>query len=406
MAPYIRRAGSSPVMLSEKKLFVIGPTESLLTKRGDRFPAFAKFAVAEGFSVTFLTSNFDHAEKRWFSSDEIAHAKSSAPYNLRVFRVLGYFSNVSARRVISNFLFSLCCFFYLVCRYRSGDTIFIPSRPVEIIFFSSLIGRLRGAKVVVDIQDIWPDMLISNSYRKRKIFEIYCNFYLKRSLPYIKRYINVAPAFVGWLQRYSSSATSTFVPLGYDSTRWGEVVDESEYKSESHVRLRIGCVAMLQKQIDVLPFVKAIRGMENVELVIIGEDGQGERYHEVSEWLTGHQVTNVRFLGRLSRDRVVKELSSCNVGLVPMISNSIPNKVFDYIGAGLPQIVLGDNDAAELIVQNGLGWQVDFDSRAISTLLMELSPDRIRAKRTSVLENRLRFSRENLQRKILEVVDA
>ena len=65
----------------------------------------AKFFVKEGENVVYFTSNFYHGEKRFFSKQEVNEAVESSDYRLKVLSVLGYYSNISVRRVISNFLF-------------------------------------------------------------------------------------------------------------------------------------------------------------------------------------------------------------------------------------------------------------------------------------------------------------
>ena len=119
----------------KSKLYLIGPTESILTKRGNRFPNMADFFVEENEEVVYYTSNFYHAEKRFFSKQEIDEATKDLGYRVKVLNVLGYYSNTSPRRVISNFLFSFELFWALLFIVGRHDRILLPSRPVELIFF-------------------------------------------------------------------------------------------------------------------------------------------------------------------------------------------------------------------------------------------------------------------------------
>ena len=145
--------------MKTSKLYFIGPTESILTKRGNRFPNMAKFFVEEEEGVIYYTSDFYHAEKRFFSKEEINEAATNLGYKLNVLSVLGYYSNVSPRRVISNFIFSIRLFFILLFKVSKHDKIILPSRPVELIFFMAVLKKIIGVKIYLDIQDIWPDAL-------------------------------------------------------------------------------------------------------------------------------------------------------------------------------------------------------------------------------------------------------
>ena len=262
------------------KVFVVGPTESLLTRRGNRHPALARFLVDRGYPLEYVTSDFYHAEKRWFSSDEIEQARGQAPYKLTVMHCLGYRTNISLRRVLSNILLSLKFFFYLLPRVNRNTVLILPSRPVEMIFAAALLRILRRTSVALDIQDIWPDMLVVRSRLKRFLFTLYCNAYLYAALRFIDKFFHVAPSFVDWLHRYHPKGKSTFVPLGFDADRWPNSPSREEEPRTGPIRL--GCVSQLTFQFDIMPELQAIDSRRNFQLTVIGEDGSGERYREVS----------------------------------------------------------------------------------------------------------------------------
>ena len=67
----------------------------------------AKFFVEIGEDIIYYTSNYYHAEKRFFSEKEISDVKETLDYDLKVLKVLGYESNVSPKRVLNNIFFSL-----------------------------------------------------------------------------------------------------------------------------------------------------------------------------------------------------------------------------------------------------------------------------------------------------------
>ena len=52
-----------------------------------------------------------------------------------------------------------------------------------------------------------------------------------------------------------------------------------------------------------------------------------------------------------------------DIGVLPMISSSIPNKIFDYIAAYLPILVLGNSDSALFVKDQSIGWNVGYKLR-------------------------------------------
>ena len=387
--------------MKKAKLYLIGPTESILTKRGNRFPNIAKFFVEEGEEVIYYTSNFYHAEKRFFSKQEISEVKETLGYDLKVLKVLGYESNVSPKRVLNNLFFSLDVFFRLLFSVHKNDRILLPSRPVELIFFLSILKRIKGVCIYLDIQDIWPDALKIENKRKKRIFEIYCNTYLRPSLKHYTCALHVAPSFKLWLRRYAKNTPSNFVPLGWENDRWSDVTLKA-YK-ESNV-INMVCVAQLQHQIDVMPILEVLRKNDKLHLTILGEDGTGERYSEVINYIKTNKITNIEILGKIERKAMVNHLENKDIGILPMITSSIPNKIFDYMAAMLPIVVLGDNDSSNFVVENNIGWQCNFNSEDLDILLQSISAKEIKTKKEHVVLVRDNFSRDILHKKIKDIV--
>ena len=381
-----------------KKLILIGPTESELTKRGNRFPNIAAFFAKEGYQIKYYTSNFYHAEKRFFSKKEINQVKRDLIYELNVLSVLGYYSNISPKRVISNFIFSIKLFFVLITKVAKGDKVILPSRPVELIFFMSLLKRLKGVEIYLDIQDIWPDALKINSKIKTQIFNFYCNSYLKPSLKFYDATFHVAPSFKQWLRRYAKKTPSSFVPLGWENKRWSQIQYKEVTKDRKVIKMVV--VAQLQHQIDVTPILNILKNNNNLHLSILGEDGTGERYNDTIKFIKAHNLKNIDIIGKIDRSEMINYLEDKDIGVLPMITSSIPNKIFDYMAAMLPTIVLGDNDSSEFVVKNDIGWQCNYDSKSLELLINKLSLDDISIKKKNVLETRTNFSRDILHKKI------
>lgn len=387
--------------MKKSKLYLIGPTESILTKRGNRFPNMAKFFVEEGENVVYYTTNFYHAEKRFFSKEEINEAVSGLDYKLKFLSVLGYYSNVSPRRVISNFLFSIQLFFILLFKVSKHDKILLPSRPVELIFFMAILKRVKSVKIYLDIQDVWPDALQIESKRKKRVFEIYCNTYLKPSLKHYTGTLYVAPSFKLWLKRYAKKTPSSFVPLGWENKRWSNITLK-EYVEGSVIKMV--CVAQLQHQIDVMPILEVLKNNNKLHLTILGEDGTGERYNEVINYINNNAITNIEIIGKIDRKEMVDYLENKDIGVSPMITSSIPNKIFDYMAAMLPIIVLGDNDSSNFVVENNIGWQCNFNSKDLNILLKSIKTTDIQSKKKQVISIRDEFSRDILHKKIKFII--
>ena len=382
------------------KIYIVTPTENRLTKRGTRCPDLAEELAARGYQAVMVTSDFSHAYKRTFDAKEMADDKAKAPYEIVYVHSRGYKKNISLRRVFNNYETSRDIYRYLKKAVEKGDVVISPSCPVELTWQMSKLKK-QGAKLICDIKDIWPGNLGSGLLNLP--FKWYCNFYQNRSLKRYDRYVNVAPGFVDWLHGYVPNAESTFVPLGYKNERW-EKVKLKEIKEGE--RIRFVFVGALQYQLDILPFIKAIGNNPRYELNIIGEDGHGQRYPEVIDYINKNEVKNVHFLGVVAPEKVPELLQECHIGLIPMISNSLINKIFDYLGAKIPIFVLDENDMARFVRNNNIGWTTSFDSKDIVKVLDGITASDINEAAKRVEEVRKDYGRDKIHQTYIEVIDA
>ena len=87
-----------------------------------------------------------------------------------------------------------------------------------------------------------------------------------------------------------------------------------------------------------------------------------------------------------------------------MISNSITNKFFDYLASYLPILVLGSNDSSKMVLENKIGWAVDFNSEEIENLLSKITWDEINEKIGNIGDIRAKYDRKNLYKKIPKII--
>ena len=206
--------------------FIVNIAENLQTKRAQRNRSVYQALKKQGVPVKIISSDFDHGTRKRISTrheDEI------------LIRVLSYNNNFSLSRVFNHIYFSLFVFFLILFR-KDVNAILISSIPSELLFAASLLKRIRKKiRIVVDVRDIWPDSLPSqsNKFLLFKLFRFYAHVLNKFSFKILDQIIYTNPDFSEFLARYG--VEGSFVPLGYDQRR---------FKTEAHANsnLRSGLV--------------------------------------------------------------------------------------------------------------------------------------------------------------------
>jgi len=94
--------------------------------------------------------------------------------------------------------------------------------------------------------------------------------------------------------------------------------------------------SLLQREYSLIPFIEALKEMENVKLKIAGRmsDSFKEKIKELKD--------KVEFLGFLSHKESIKLMKSCDLLWVTVerewATTAVPSKLFEYIGVGKPII--------------------------------------------------------------------
>ncbi len=122
----------------------------------------------------------------------------------------------------------------------------------------------------------------------------------------------------------------------------------------------LGLMEMPRGIIDVLEATAALsRESMPLEVDLIGDGRDLELFQSRARAL-GLAAPAVRFLGRLENREALRMLATADVGLVPHHADeswntTIPNKLFDYMAAGLPVITSDAIPAARVVRETGAG---------------------------------------------------
>jgi glycosyltransferase involved in cell wall biosynthesis len=349
-------------------VFIVSPTESVITTRGKRHPNLASYLVSKDIDVFYITSTINHAEKRLFTPQEVSAALKETEYKTEYINAGIYYKNISIKRVFWNFIFSIKVFLVLIKYARAGDVLVFPSRPPELMLVARILKMLREVKLFLDVEDIWPDAFLVKNRLQRAAFYSYCNLINKLSISSFDAGVHVSPNFKAWLERYSPSYISEFAPLGITQEDF-KSEHKKYYKDKSFEGLKIFYGGTLSLQFDILPLIKAIsQSTTNFKIVLAGDSGDGDRFEEVMSCIKENCI-DYEFCGLLDKKAFINKIGQSDIVVVPMISGGLPKKFFDAMGSIKPVLCLGSGGVAQEVVNYNLGWVAGFDENEILALL-------------------------------------
>jgi glycosyltransferase involved in cell wall biosynthesis len=129
-------------------------------------------------------------------------------------------------------------------------------------------------------------------------------------------------------------------------------VDIREFKPISrkpNKPLRIISTGRLTKRKAYHNLILAMQGLQNVELVLIGEGVEKKRLLRLAKKLN----VRITFKGILEREEVCKELQKGDLFVLPSLNEGMSNSVLEAMACGLPTIVTDVGGSKELVKGNG-----------------------------------------------------
>ncbi len=276
----------------------------------------------------------------------------------------------STLKRIFSFVYWHIASFMLALTIKKINFVLSPSPPLSIGFISLLIAKLKGAKAVYNVQEIYPDLLINQGSLKSKIL------------------INLLKKFERFIYNYSAAVTtidqvfySTILPRFVNGDNLKIIpnfVDTDLYKplrqnlklpaifGDVNDKIKILYAGNIGFYQDWGPLFFAAKEFldENIEFWIIGEGVQKE--YLISE-VQNQNLTNIRIFPYQSRE-IIPIINNCaDIHFIAinqqMEQEGFPSKVYTIMACAKPLVVvtgqktplfnfLQDKNCAELVTEN------------------------------------------------------
>lgn len=240
------------------------------------------------------------------------------------------------------------------------DVVLATTPPLPVAFIGSIIARILGAKIVVDVRDIWPDIMLdmgvisthSPVYRVLKLIEVTT----------MKRADMIFVASPGYVRHYKYMVGYTPVVLmnGIDEEFWQAIQKKVLHgvppMRPPYVITYAGNVGLSQRLSEIVDVFKEFEGKFIFRII-----GNGADLPRVREVIEREEMQNVEILKSVLRERLLEYYGDTNAFIVhlrdiPMFEKTIPSKIFEYAATGRP-ILFGLKGVGKSILVDILGLE-------------------------------------------------
>jgi glycosyltransferase involved in cell wall biosynthesis len=363
--------------------------------------------LERGHTVFWWGSAFEHQRKMWISKKD-KNFNFGLKFNIRLLCGCGYRKNVSLARYIDHRIVAQK-FRHQSRRLESPDIV-VTSMPCHHLAYEAVCyARARKIPVLVDVRDLWPDIFLSrlNNRLLQKIGTLTLSADFTRSRILLDKADALVAVSNGYLQWALNKAGRSLHQwdhvffLGYKARKQGSAAfgnDNNETsawlkgRENQKLLIFIGSFGISYELKLVLQAARKMQaaGRTDVCFVIAGT---GEQAEAINREVAG--LSNVVLPGWIGAEEIGMLLAKGYIGLAPYCSteNTLPNKPFEYLSAGLPLISSLEGDMADMIgkYRLGLNYQAG-DLAGLCSCIEKLldNPDL----REDMSSNGLKFFRE------------
>ena len=326
--------------------------------------------IERGHECTVLTGLPNYPTGKIFRGYGVKVFKSQIHDGARVIRVpLMPRGSGSGLRLALNYIsFALFASLFgpFLCRGRY-DLVFVyePS-PITVMLPALLLKKLKGAPVMLWLQDLWPESVAATgAIRSKAILKL-----IERLVRFIYRgcdkILTTSRAYhTSIIERGGHPEKIEYFPQSVEKV-YRPVEVEGDAPERAHIPngfnvMFAGNIGAAQDFPTILDAASILKDRRNIHWVIVG-DGRMRAWVE-KQVLDRGLVGCVHLIGKYPLDAMPRFFALADVMLVtlrkdPIFSLTVPAKIQSYMACGRPIVAALDGEGARIVRESGAGFTV------------------------------------------------
>lgn len=342
----------------------------------------------QGHNVVWWASTFSHKRKA-YRADCDKTIEMASNYVIKLIHAPSYKKDVSLARIRNHRI--LAKRFELLARREVPPDIILCSFPtIELAKAAVDYGKEKGVPVLIDVRDMWPDTIAYLLPKWARPLAYLALAGMKRQASAVcanaTAILGHAPGFVEWGLRYGKRTRTDLdrdFPFGYvDKPPSAEAIVEAEKfwegcgvkaASDQMIICYAGAIGHQVRLKTVLEAARLLRGKRPIKFVFCGDGDMRAKFKRETAGLP-----DVLFVGFLEAPKLWTLMRRSSMGLVcikgsPDYLASIPNKVPEYLSAGLPIVSnFAGGVVYDMIMKHNIGFSYEDNPLALSKWIIEV----------------------------------
>lgn len=291
-----------------------------------------------------------------------------------------------ARRLAASFVFALRLFWAVYRRARPHDIVMSVTSPFTLPYAVTLAARLRGARAVLLIYDLYPEALVAAGMTRPISFvttvlrtangwlfgSLNAIFVIGRDVPsLLLRYPRVQEANIHFVPNW------TLLPIGFR-----EPNDDSRFGKSASEVFNVGLCGNLgftHAPRTVFEAARLLRDKKDVRFLL---SGWGVGWAELKTLQASERLDNVTLVDPVPEEQLASFLAAADIWVIPYRRNvagvSIPSRLYNLLAVGRAVIVgtEPDSEAGLTVAEENIGWVISpEDPAALAQAISEAASD-------------------------------
>ncbi|MBR1278574.1 glycosyltransferase family 4 protein [Bradyrhizobium sp. AUGA SZCCT0283] len=273
------------------------------------------------------------------------------------------------KRALAELLFTIRMFVALLAKLRRGDVALTVPAPFMLPYAFAAAAKLKGAKPVLIMHDLYPDVLVMAGLLKPRSIVAKAmralNAPMFRALDAV---VIIGRDTEKLLLRYGGVTRDKirFIP------NWATlapgvraIAPDNPYRRSLSARFVVGLSGNLGFTHDPVIVFEAARLLRDDRDIHFVLSGWGVGFDQLRQMQAEAKLPNVTLVDRVEDDQLEAFLSAADVWIIPYRRNvagvSVPSRFYNLLAIGRPVILVSEADAeaALTVTEHDVGWVVE-----------------------------------------------
>ena len=325
------------------------------------FPNYPDGKIFRGYEKNYLRKIYDKNPPGYniFRIPIIRRVK-----NNKISIVLNYLSFIFIGLLLSPFLLKKKKFDYILVFANS---------PVPQAFVGIFLKFIKNSKLILWVQDLWPEVLRETGHVRNRIFLNVINFFIKIIYFFSDIILAQSKSFQREIKKKTKKKIFYFPNPSVDMSK---LISAKVKKKKGLFKIlyagNIGEAQNFEKLIE----IAKISAKEKFIFQIIGG---GNKYSWLKKKIKNEKIKNIHLLKNVDFKKIPQYYSSADCLLISLkkskyLNMTIPSKLQNYLSARKPILSMCGGETKKIITENNCGLDLnDLNKKSVSKKIITFS---------------------------------